>query len=148
MKAENYSATLLQILRQHTANALDQLRQINSNLPEKTTGISIGVHPSQDPDGMFSIVVHLDGPDLYVLNKAIQDHRYLFDVRYENGHLTPEVPLFDPFDAEFEVNDIIVDTSLIWLKEIWSKLDGVSHTLSVTVFGDEGYGTKTPTSIR
>ena len=96
---------------------------------------------------MFSIVVHLEGPDSYSLNKAIDGHQYLFDVRFEDGELTPKVPLFDPFDTEFEVNDVIVDTSVIWLKEIWSKLDDLSHTLSVTIFGDEGYGTQTPAKI-
>lgn len=148
MNAESYSKALLQILRQHAADALTQLQKINSDLPEKTTGIAIGVHPNQEPDGMFSILVHLEGPDSYSINKAIDDHRYLFNVRFEDGELTPKVPLFDPFDTEFEVNDVIVDTSVIWLMEIWSKLGDVSHTLSVTVFGDEGYGTKTPTTIR
>lgn len=97
---------------------------------------------------MFSILVHLEGPDLYGLNKAIDRHRHLFDVRFEDGILTPKVPLFDPFDAEFEVNDVIVDTSVVWLKEVWSKLDDVSHSLSITIFGAEGYGTKTPVKIR
>lgn len=148
MNAENYSKTLLQILRQHTAEALTQVQKVHSDLPQKVTGIAIGVHPNQEPDGMFSILIHLEGPDIYSLNKAIDGHRYLFDVRHEGGELTPKVPLFDPFDTEFEVNDVIVDTSVIWLKEIWSKLDDASHTLSVTIFGDEGYGTKTPAKIR
>ena len=148
MNAENYSRTLLQILRQHTAEALTQMQKINSGLPEKATGIAIGVHPNQEPDGMFSILVHLEGSDLYSINKAIDGHRYLFDVQFKDGELTPKVPLFDPFDTEFEVNDIIVDTSVIWLKEIWSKIDDVGHSLPVTVFGDEYYGTITPATIR
>jgi hypothetical protein len=52
----------------------------------------------------------------------------------------PVVPLFDPFDQPFSVNDAIVDISMIWLKEVWAKSGGMSRGLPVTVEGEDGYG--------
>lgn len=147
MDDETYSKTLLQILRKHSVTAQSQLRKALSSLPEKATAMNIGVHPNQEPDGMFSILIHIDGPDLYSLNKAISDYRYLFHVRYQDGVVTPEVPMFDPFDTEFEVNDVIVDTALIWLRELFSDFKNFAGDLPVTVFGEDGYGTRTPAKI-
>lgn len=103
--------------------------------------------PNQDPNGIFSIPIHLDGPDFYNLNKAISDYRCLFNVRYQGGILTPKVPMFDPFDTEFDVNDVIVDTSLIWLRELFSGFLDFADALPVTMFGEDGYGTQTPAKI-
>ena len=57
--------------------------------------------------------------------------------------LVPKVPMFDPFDTDFEFNDVIVDTSLQWLEELWEVFDGELKTLPTKVFGEEGYGSKT-----
>ncbi|RYG93135.1 hypothetical protein EU803_03250 [Loktanella sp. IMCC34160] len=148
MNAASYSESLLHILRQHTADAVAQVQKIKSSMPPKAMGIAIGVHPNQEPDGMFDILVHLEGPDLHCLNKAIDGYRYLFSVSFEDGKLAPNVPLFDPFNTDFEVNDVIVDTSIVWLKEVWSMLEDVDIAVPVTAFGADGYGTRACVKIR
>jgi hypothetical protein len=141
MNAKDYSVKLLKILRAHSNSAIRTLEQVDKTLPEEATEISLGIHPNQDPDGMFSILIHLEGPSLTVLNQKIQGHRSLFDVRYEGATLTPPVPLFDPFETDFEVNDVIVDTAMLWIDEIWDIFSGVNKEISTSVFGAEGYGT-------
>ena len=111
------------------------------------SAIKLGVHPNQEPDGLFAILIHLEGPDLYALNKAIDAHRYLFDVKFVDGQLAPQVPMFDPFDMDFEVNDVIVDTALLWLEEVWLNFNGKIKKLPTQVFGEQGYGTKTPRQL-
>jgi len=106
MDAISYEIELLRILRMHSDQALKQLAAMDEAMPEKALGINIGIHPSQDPDGMFGIMIHLDGPDLYSLNKAINGHRSLFAVRFVDGNLVPKVPMFNSLDLEFEVNDV------------------------------------------
>ena len=138
---DEYERILLVILRSHTSAALSALRSIDRHLPEKARAIRVMVHPSQDPDGMFSVMVHLDGPDLHALNKAIGDFRLLFDTRNADGSVLPGVPYFDPFDEPFSVNDAIVDIAMIWLKEVWAAFGGMSRHLPVTVEGEDGYGT-------
>ncbi len=147
MNPESYSAELLKILRSRSEQAINTLRAVDEILPDKVSGIMLGVHPSQEPDGMFGVLVHLEGPDLFVLNKVIDAHRYLFDVKFVDGQLIPQVPMFDPFDTDFEVNDVIVDTVLLWLEEIWLVFDGKMKKLPTQVFGEEGYGTKTPRQL-
>ncbi|WBU64592.1 DUF6389 family protein [Paracoccus aerodenitrificans] len=143
-EVDEYKRVLLAILRAHTSTALSMLQSINRCLPEKTRSVRIMVHVPQDAEGMFSVVVHLDGPDLFVLNKAIGDFRYLFDVRVVNGAITPDVPLFDPFDQPFSVNDAIVDIAMVWVKELWATFGGMKVHLPVTIEGEDGFGS-TPT---
>ncbi|WP_220217323.1 DUF6389 family protein [Gilliamella sp. ESL0441] len=73
---------------------------------------------------MFSIIIHLIGPDLYVLNKVIEPYRELFDVKVIDNKLQPEVPLFDPYETPFSVNDLIIKVSIDWLKHIWDLSEG------------------------
>lgn len=143
INAGSYQRELLAILRAHSEQALKTLRALDAAIPEKTRAIHIGIHPNQEQDGTFSIMIHLDGPDLYVLNKAIDAHRYLFEVRYgEDGCAEPEVPLFSPFHLPFEVNDVIVDTCFLWLEELWKCFGGTKSNLPVEVFGEDGYGSE------
>lgn len=145
MDAESYRNALLAVLRAHSGQALETLRALDAVLPQKTRAVEIGIHPSQEADGMFSVLVHLEGPDLYALNKAIATCRTLFDVRYEqDGRLEPEVPLFNPLDPPFAVNDVIADTAFVWLEELWKAFGGTTSRLPAMAFGEEGYGTTGP----
>ncbi|RJL00687.1 hypothetical protein C9E82_23425 [Paracoccus siganidrum] len=96
---------------------------------------------------MFTVMLHLDGPDLFVLNKAISDFRSLFSVRIVHGAVTPDVPLFDPFDQPFSVNDAIVDIVMVWLKEVWATFGGMNVRLPVTIEGEDGFGSKPTMSL-
>lgn len=140
---ESYQKELLAILRAHSEQALITLQALDTVLPEKTSAIQIGIHPNQEQDGTFTVMIHLDGPDLYVLNKAIEAYRTLFDVQYgEEGELEPEVPLFNSFNPPFEVNDVIVDTCFLWLEELWKSYGGTKSNIPAEVFGEDGYGSE------
>ncbi len=143
MDENNYKQELLSILRKHSEQAIRTLKEMDKVLPDKAKEVHIGIHPNQEPDGLFTIMVHLDGPDLYVLNKAIGDYRKLFDVKFVDGQLEPKVPLFDPFDEGFSVNDAIVDTSFVWVEEIWNVFGGTANKLPTLIFGADDYGTST-----
>lgn len=143
MNADDYRDALLTILRAHSGEALETLRALDAALPEKARAIEIGVHPSQDRDGLFTIMIHLDGPDLYVLNKAVDACRTLFDVRFgDAGRPEPDVPQFSLSGPSFEVNDVIVDTAFLWLEELWKIHGGGRRSLPVSAFGDDGYGSE------
>lgn len=137
-----YRSELMSILRQQSAAAIQTLRSFDAVLPEKARAVQIMVHPSQDPDGMFTVLIHLDGPELHALNKAIRGCRTLFEVRYVDGRLQPDVPLFDPFSLPFEVNDVIVDTATMWVEELWPAFGGTSRGLPAYACGEERHGTR------
>ncbi|MEO9298304.1 DUF6389 family protein [Devosia alba] len=142
MDEAHYRDELLSILRMNSAKALETLQAFDAALPEKARAIQIMVHPDQDDSGMFAVLIHLNGPDLYVLNKAISNCRYLFEARYVDGKLETEVPLFDPEIVPFQVNDVIVDTAIIWVQELWKTFGGTKAGLPASVFGEEDYGTQ------
>ena len=145
MDEDAYRDELLSILRRHSEHAGATLRSLAAALPEKARSMHIVVHVGQEADGLFDVMAHLDGPDLFVLNRAIQDYRRLFETRYvESGGVHPPVPTFDPFEQPFEVNDIIVDVATDWLRGLWSDLRDTRFDLPVTVFGEDGYGAKGP----
>lgn len=125
MTVDEYRTALQSILQAHAQPALERLRAMKRSLPEEARQIMVGIHPGQSEEGFFDVMVHLEGPDLYVLNKAITAHRSLFEVRCVDGRMQPDVPMFDPDEAAFSVNDVIVDTCVEWVESLWQQLDGV-----------------------
>ncbi len=105
------------------------------------------VFPDQDGEGTFSVVASLEGPDLFVLNKAIEGHRYLFDVPHTEDGIEPEVPLFASDEASFNVQDVIVDTAMQWVAELWETCGRGRSPLPGLVYGEEGYGTLEPLAL-
>lgn len=139
-----YSTALAGILDAHMQKAKKTLTVALSKLPQETKEIQFGIHPNQEPDGMFSVVLHLDGPDLFTLNKAIEGHRVLFDVRFVDGKIEPDVPTFDPFDQSFSVNDAIVDTVASWVEKIWDTIEREAECPPALIFGEDGWGEGMP----
>jgi hypothetical protein len=138
MTSEEYRETIQATLATHSESALAKLTAIKQSMPEKAKGVAIGIHPGQSEEGFFDVVVHLDGPDLFVLNKAINAHRFLFEVKVVDGEVTPDVPMFEPDEVNFSVNDLIVDTCMEWVELLWLQLGGIGRP--ALVFGEEGYG--------
>lgn len=126
---------LQNILNMHTQDAIAKIISIKAILPAKARSVEVGIHPTQDEEGMFSIMIHLIGPDLYVLNKAIEPYRELFGVKFIENKLQPEVPLFDPYETSFSVNDLIVEVGIDWLKQIWNLSGGLG--IPAYAFGEE-----------
>ncbi len=139
MTKTEYREVLQDTLKSYTQSAVDMIFKIKTNLPEKAKSVEVGIHPNQDEDGMFSVMVHLCGPDLYVLNKAIADYRLLFDVKLIGGKLQPNVPILDPNEVSFSINDLIVEVSIDWVKTIWDLSGGLK--IPGYVFGDESSST-------
>ncbi|MCH8045674.1 MAG: hypothetical protein IID44_18340 [Planctomycetes bacterium] len=143
-----YRTILSQVLSAHLEPAVRQLTGVLRNLPAKTRGIDIEVFPDQDGEGTFSVRVGLDGPDLYVLNKAIDEWADLFCVRHTEKGLEPPVPLMEPGAESFEVNDIVVDCAAEWVQAVWQALGDPQPTVPVTVVGHDDYGTVTPLILK
>ncbi|WP_156647824.1 DUF6389 family protein [Methylobacterium sp. Leaf87] len=139
MTADEYRSVLKSVLQFYIQAASERLSTLKQSLPPKARQIMVGIHPGQSGEGFFDIVVHLDGPDRYFLQKAIEPHRLLFEVKCIDGQMQPDVPIFDPDEATFSVNDAIVDTCMEWVEGLWQRLGGVA--LPAVVFGEEGYGT-------
>jgi len=142
MNSQEFSEALKVELEKHSDSVIEKWKRVLSSLPEETKALSVIISPTQDGDGIFHIFVSLDGPDLYVLNKKIREHYQLFSPMHTENGIEPYIPDVDPFDVEFEVNDIVVDIVLPWLESLWSEVKDSALTLPVSIYGDEGYGTR------
>ena len=144
MNEGEYKIALREVLDLHSQAAIDSLNKVLEALPEKTKEIDLMIFPDQDGEGTFSVDVSLSGSDLYVLNKAIEDYSSLLKVVYSPSGLEPNVPLMDPFDSEFEVNDALCDAVAVWLVEVWAKSKMQHISLPVTIVSDDSYGITLP----
>lgn len=144
MEEKEYSIALRNVLDENSTIVLKKLNTVLKSIPEKTKSIEIVVFPDQDGEGTFDIRLTLTGPDLYVLNKAIQDSADLFDVIHTSEGLKPSVPLMDPFDSSFEVNNVLADVVAEWIQSIWNQSDKDHIEIPVYIVAEDDYGMNLP----
>ncbi len=147
MEESEYKFELRKVLDENSSFALKNLNATLQSLPEKTKSIELMIFPHQDGEGTFGVRVSLSGPDLYVLNKAIQDSADLINVIHTPEGLKPGVPMVDPFNCSFEVNDILSDVVGDWLKSVWGKSNNENINLPVTIVADEDSGMNLPIKL-
>lgn len=147
MTEDEFIAKLSAALQNHTETARAQIPRLLASLPQRATQLDLQIFPAQDGDGFFTIRASVDGPDLYVINKAIDANADLFDAKYTANGVDPPIPIVDPFDVDYPVNDIIVDYVAKWLKDVWRSLDDVDCPIPVVVIGHDDYGTVTPVEL-
>ncbi|AUP81182.1 DUF6389 family protein [Flavivirga eckloniae] len=147
MEENKYKIELRKVLDENSSSAIKNLNATLQSLPEKTKSVELMIFPNQDGEGTFGVRVSLSGPDLYVLNKAIEGSADLINIIHTPEGLKPAVPLMNPFDSSFEVNDVLSDVVGDWLKFIWSQVDNNSINLPVTIIADEDYGMTLPIEL-
>ncbi|MCG8599216.1 MAG: DUF6389 family protein [Verrucomicrobiales bacterium] len=147
MTESEYAAEVRTILDGHTDEARSQLAKLPSVLPDTTRSIEITIFIDQDGEGFLTVRIALDGPDLHVINKSIDDCALLFDTRMEDGEMVPPLPLMDPFDEEFSVHDALTDCAAEWLTILCDGIDTSTFGVPVTIVSPDEYGTKTPITL-
>jgi hypothetical protein len=147
MDEAEYRTLLAAELALHTTDAASRVRHIIENLPAKARSLAFEIIPDQDGEGTFSVQATLDGPDLYVLNKAIRPYAEVFGVRHTSEGIEPPVPYLDPFDVDFEVNEVLVDTVARWMQSVWQVASAPASMVPVSVTGHDGYGSITPLTL-
>lgn len=135
-------------LEKHSENALKAIDDVIASLPEKAVQLNFEIFPAQDGDGFFSIRAKLDGPDLYILNKAIDSVANIFSPKYVEDKIEPYIPTVDPFEIDYEANNIVVDCSARWLSKLWTQLNSANIQIPVLIVGHDGYGTITPVRLK
>ncbi|NBD28631.1 MAG: hypothetical protein GVY31_01160 [Alphaproteobacteria bacterium] len=138
--ARDYAELLEDVLAAHDRAALAQIAGALADLPDTTRELHFGVHPDQDGEGTFSVMIHPEGPELHVLNAAISEYRKLFGIKHMEGGLNVPVPLFDFDEVDYEVNDVIADTAMDWVDRLWMKVHRARPDLPVLVFCAEEWG--------
>lgn len=131
-----YRTRLTAVMDDWLEDAADRLACALGALPVKAESVDIGVHLDQDGGGHVSVMVHVQGPDVHVLNKAVEDHRELFVVRSTPDGLVPPVPLVNDFEIDFPTNRIAAEVAGIWAMKVWMRAGGPETGKGGVVFGD------------
>ena len=127
MTSDQFQKELLFELNKHESLTIRKIEKLLEHIPEKAKVLEFSISPSEDGDGIFGIYANVDGPDLYVLNKTMQDYAAIFNIKHTPEGIIPYVPTVDPFDEEFDVNDSVVECVSKWIKTIWLKKIGRAH---------------------
>lgn len=147
MNEEDYIAELTVALAKQSDSTGSKIAPLLANLPEKAQRLELVIFCSQDGEGDFTVRASLDGPDLSVLNTAIEPHAELLSVRHTPSGFEPYVPMVDPFDTEFEVNDALSDCVAKWLSDIWHRSGPHEVSIPVAIVAHDGYGQTTPITL-
>lgn len=140
MNQEAFKQELEEVLSKHNENAIQRINKVLNILPIKTKSVYLMVFPSQDGDGNFSVSVNLDGQDLYILNKQIQEYSEIFSPKYVYSEINPYIPTVDPFNLDFEVNDTVANIVVEWLALLWKNVKSENVIIPVYICVDEDYG--------
>ena len=115
------------------------LFSINSflqKIPPEAVRVNIIISPSQDGEGDFCIHGGLNGPNLYVLNKKVQDWTNILDIKHGTNGFEPDFPMVDPFSVEFYTNDIIEKTCINWINSQWQEIDDSKVDVGISMYSD------------
>ncbi|MCE9556825.1 MAG: DUF6389 family protein [Planctomycetes bacterium] len=142
-----FIAELTTVLERHSDSARTLISELLASLPDRATRLDLVIFPSQDADGFFTVAASVDGPDLYVINKAIRGHAELFGPKHTESGVEPPIPIVDSDDVDYSVNDIVVDCAAKWLQTIWQSIGNVQCRIPVVIVGHDDYGTITPINL-
>ena len=146
MTCDEYTKEVSVVLEAYRQHAASELLAALALVPPRAKLITLEIFVDQGGEGFLDVHVGLEGPDLYVLNKAIAPHARLFETRMTETGLTPTLPLMDVFGEEFSVHDALTDCAASWIASIWRQLSP-NVELPVIVQSHEGYGTTTPIKL-
>lgn len=147
MTESEYTTEVRSILDGHTDEARSKLAKLPGLLPDTARAIELTIFIDQDGEGFLTVSVALDGADLHVINKAIEDCALLFDTKVVDGEMVPPMPLMDPFDEDFSVHDALTDCAADWLITVWGGVDNHAIGIPVTIISHDGYGSRTPIEL-
>ncbi|EMD25720.1 DUF6389 family protein [Amycolatopsis azurea] len=143
MDHAEYRRRLRRVLDAHSEDVTARLRAIVELIGDTVESVQIEVFPDEDGEGTFDVWARFDGPDSFVLNKPIDEHRHLFGVVHHETGWEPEVPSL-PRDLSA---DVVVDTVADWIETVWTRAFDNPPPVAVEVSCPEGRGTTTPRQL-
>ena len=86
MDKESYTHEVAKVLALFSGAISERYQNVMSELPQEAVAAQLYVFVDQDGEGFLDVRVSLDGPNLHVLNKKIEEKAVLFEtVMTEDG---------------------------------------------------------------
>jgi len=148
MSREDYCSEVRQVLEGMAEHAARQISACLDKVPAEAVAVSFDLFPDQDGEGLLNVRISLEGPNLAVLQRAIEEHSAIVSTTIGKAGLEPPFPLMDPFeDLGFSVQDALVDEAAAWLLELCAKLPPSTIAAPAFIRSPEGYGSNLPPQI-
>ena len=136
MTEENYRIELLKVLNQEKNSIISRINSFLQKIPQEAVRVNIIIFPGQDGEGEFTIHGGLNGPNLYTLNKKVEDWTQIFDVKCGPNGYEPKIPIVDPHSIDYYVNDIIKEICTKWINDNWNLLDTSKVKVAISIYSD------------
>ncbi|MEV7548294.1 DUF6389 family protein, partial [Amycolatopsis sp. NPDC089917] len=117
MDQNDYRRRLRRVLDAHSDEVTARLRAIVNAIGSTVESVRIEVFPDQDGEGTFDVWARFEGPDSFVLNKPIDEHRHLFGVVHGETGWEPDVPSL----PRGLTADALADTVADWIEAVWAR---------------------------
>ncbi|GHH05042.1 DUF6389 family protein [Amycolatopsis oliviviridis] len=144
MDQSEYSRRLRRVLDAHSDDVAARLTKIVELIGDTVESVQIEVFPDDDGEGTFDVWARFEGPDSFVLNKPIDEHRHLFGVVHHETGWDPDVPSLPRGLSA----DVVVDTVADWIEAVWTRAFDTPPPVPVEMSSPEGHGTTTPRELR
>ena len=148
MNQLEYQQAIRTVLARSTEKAKGRIEAISPKIPPSAKQALVTVYIDQDGEGLLDIRMQLDGPDLYVLNKAIKECASIFETRFTDGGLSSGLPLMEPDTYEFSVHHTLADCAVTWIVSLWEGIDHTLFTIPVLIDVHDDYGTLAPVALK
>ena len=136
MTEENYKVELIKSLDRESKSILANINSFLQKIPSEAIRVNIIISPSQDGEGGFCIHGGLNGPNLYGLNKRVENWTNILDIKDGINGFEPDFPMVDPFSVNFYVNDIIEKVFAKWLNNHWDEIDDSKVGVGISIYSD------------
>lgn len=136
MSEEEYRKELINSLNREKKRIISNINSFLQKIPEEAIRVNIIISPSQDGEGDFYIHGGLNGPNLYLLNKKVENWTNIIDIKHGVNGFEPEVPMIDPFSSDFYANDIIEEVCTKWINDQWNDIDSSKVKVGISIYSD------------
>ena len=136
MTKENYIKELINALNREKSTILSNLNSFLQKIPHEAVRVNIIISTSQDGEGDFCIHGGLNGPDLYHLNKKVEDWTNILEIKKGTNGFKPDFPMVDPFSIDYYVNDLIEKEFIKWYDTNYSEIDDSKVNVGISIYSD------------
>ncbi|MEO9953131.1 DUF6389 family protein [Nonlabens sp.] len=136
MTEKTYEEELYKSFDKEKVLILKNLNSFLRQVPPEAIRVNIIISPNQEGDGSFCIHGGLNGPNLYVLNKQVEDWNTIIVIKNTSLGFDLDFPMLDPFSLDFYANDVIDQVFIKWFDDHWNEIDDSKITVAISIYSD------------
>lgn len=142
MTEKEYADEVARVLARWDDDAKKRIEALAGRIPANARKAEITIFLDQNGEGALNISMSLEGPDLYVLNKAIREYASIFETKHGLDGFSSGLPMMEPDADDFSLSHVLADCAVRWIEGVWKKIDPAPFKIPVWIIVHEDYGTR------